>query len=473
MVQLIRLTTDDNNAYFNNTFNQDIVIERNSKIALKNLSCEVNVTEINVNFSNNIIRYQITDDNKKEVFLSKGIYNRSNYFDLLNDMTLKLNSSLLIDINSEVGKQFKVYSENSILHIETKVGYSSDYEDDQVRSAYLTKTQTNRGTYRKLKSSDDGYPVGGYDENIIQFFTIHKAICKGAAVFRCDIRITGNNENERIAGIALFKNQLSGNDTIEIEQSYVSLFFNYNTTTSKYEYGKYTNDTKSVLSNIEPLVGDQLYIIIENNKIKLRMYRSVESSFNNFGEIPYDNEDLYPVLMVQGTQELSKVKFTPDPWYTDIPEIIVEEDILIVGPYQRKIQTNHFFEFDSEDLAKFLGFENKRIPRLGTTTTQNFDIKSFNFNPSDLSESYIVELLNIPLLSFNAAKKQRQNILDTIVNTEITNDRLAYTAPYPLYINLDNSDKIILRNIKAQILKEDGSPVTINGFAQMTLLIDN
>ena len=41
MVKLIRLTSKNNNGIFNNIVNTDIIIEKNSKIALCNFSAEI------------------------------------------------------------------------------------------------------------------------------------------------------------------------------------------------------------------------------------------------------------------------------------------------------------------------------------------------------------------------------------------------------------------------------------------------
>lgn len=447
MVQLIRLTTDDNNAYFNNTFNQDIVIERNSKIALKNLSCEVNVNVFDVNFSNNVIKYQMREGNIKTVYLSKGTYTKSNINDLFQDMQNKLNQSLSLD-GAEYGKQWEVTTNDAVLNIKTEIGKKAEYTNEQIRNNIMLR---DNGIY-----SSDG------EEDELAFLTIHKSICKGSGTFFCKI----NDKGTGYIVIGLVEKQYKQTDVINLED--IKYGISYNPDTNKYTY---FIDGGEIQTNLDVSNNEYMYIIIEEGQVKLKIYRS--ASDDTLYTSLYTLEDLYPILIIEGDAQAERVRFTPDPFYTDLSiyNIELNDEVLLTAPKPSQVETLQFFEFDSTELADFLGFKNKRIPTNGTLKQFNFDIKSLNLNPSDLSESYIVELLNIPLLSFNADKKQRQNILDTIVNTEITNDRLAYTAPYPLYINLDNSDKIILRNIKAQILKEDGSPVTINGFAQMTLLI--
>ena len=46
MVRLIRLTSNNNQAIFDNTFKPDIIVKPNSKIALKSLSVAVDVSKL-------------------------------------------------------------------------------------------------------------------------------------------------------------------------------------------------------------------------------------------------------------------------------------------------------------------------------------------------------------------------------------------------------------------------------------------
>jgi hypothetical protein len=58
-MKLIRLTTTDDLGVFSNTFNEDIIIEPNSRIALHSLTTQVNTENIVIDAQNDDIVYGI------------------------------------------------------------------------------------------------------------------------------------------------------------------------------------------------------------------------------------------------------------------------------------------------------------------------------------------------------------------------------------------------------------------------------
>ena len=94
------------------------------------------------------------------------------------------------------------------------------------------------------------------------------------------------------------------------------------------------------------------------------------------------------------------------------------------------------------------------------------------------NDNYIVELMNLQLQSYdgysdnvNNIRAGRKNILATIPIDQDINDILRYAATTPYFLNLDNKDDVILRNIRARLLNLDYSPVETKGLSIMTLLI--
>ena len=60
-MRLIRLTTTDTQAFFDNSFNEDITINENSQICLENLVAELPPKAIIIDGSNDTIAYQLQD----------------------------------------------------------------------------------------------------------------------------------------------------------------------------------------------------------------------------------------------------------------------------------------------------------------------------------------------------------------------------------------------------------------------------
>jgi len=107
------------------------------------------------------------------------------------------------------------------------------------------------------------------------------------------------------------------------------------------------------------------------------------------------------------------------------------------------------------------------------------------------NDSYIVETLSLPLLSYNSSIRftnniannnqingnrqtqgSRRNILATIPFTDATG-LVQYEPNEIVYIDISNNQKINLRNLELRILDSNFDPIRIIGLADMTLLIDN
>ena len=57
-MRLIRLTTNELTGFFDNSFNEDIIIEPNSQICLSNLTAQIPTNTLIIDESNNTLTYQ-------------------------------------------------------------------------------------------------------------------------------------------------------------------------------------------------------------------------------------------------------------------------------------------------------------------------------------------------------------------------------------------------------------------------------
>lgn len=102
--KLIRLTSTSGDGVFNGLFNEDIIIPENSEIALQSLSLERRSASININNSNNTIRFQAVGSATPTVPTNTGditplaTYTKRDTITILNALenTLNRNSSMLI-----------------------------------------------------------------------------------------------------------------------------------------------------------------------------------------------------------------------------------------------------------------------------------------------------------------------------------------------------------------------------------------
>ena len=59
-MKLIRLTSTSSDGHFNNDFYEDIILDKNSQIALQNASFEIDVNIITINGTNNTLNTNIS-----------------------------------------------------------------------------------------------------------------------------------------------------------------------------------------------------------------------------------------------------------------------------------------------------------------------------------------------------------------------------------------------------------------------------
>jgi hypothetical protein len=198
----------------------------------------------------------------------------------------------------------------------------------------------------------------------------------------------------------------------------------------------------------------------------------------------YDHlKNLYPVIVfagqntVQSPCRLLLIRFTPDPYF-NVSNTYVLEDSLGAGIPSgggTPSGSKKAIKFNDADLATFFGFRNTVLEQqtIDPNNRMNHTFTSDReFTPADFSDSFVFVLDNINIEAYDGLNNGHLNILHTIVQADIVRQRLVYTAPYPLFLNVKNPYKISLRRIRGRLLREDLSEVALTGIAQITLLID-
>lgn len=123
----------------------------------------------------------------------------------------------------------------------------------------------------------------------------------------------------------------------------------------------------------------------------------------------------------------------------------------------------------NSNVRDFLGYANNP----SVTSKQPMSMKAVQvFDPSDLAEAFVVEMLSMELNSYDATSNERRSILATIPKSEDVNGNVVYDANYPLFIDINNAEDQLVRVLRARILNPDLTPLKIQGDAYMTILID-
>ena len=465
-MKIVRLTTTDNNALFDNEFQSGLTLNPNSKISLQNLVCESVNNTLTINEGNDTIKYQIKDNDINEIKLTHGNFSKSNVKDLFSDIQKKLNANLQ-NIANELGIEWKVgENQDQKVSIEYKRGTYSNFKDNWV----LNNTTTGSNNFRSTSSNDTNT-----NENNMY---LTKRMCRGSGIFRAKIDTlldSGTGDGRQGFVIALVKNNPDGKTIIQDSE----IIFGLHARTATVAYSKIVNGVKTTIAT-NPTLNDIMELGIEEGKLVCRIYNTTTPNYPGtvLFEENYDNlTSYYPVLIFNGreTNAIAKpVAFIESPFQpTTIEDNLIEDLGIVTIPTPSPQASKNFLEFEGVSLSRFLGFNNLRIPVSGTIFKNEVEyIANNNFEPTDISDTFLIEALNLKLDSYDGFSSERRNILSVIPASDETN-RILYDSSYPVFIDLNNRNNIELRNLRFRLLKNDLSPITIRGLAIMTILIQD
>jgi len=480
-MKIIRLVSQSTEGLFDNDFNEDIVVEPNSSIALHSLTAEIDIEQITIDAQDDEIKFKMfdTDTEYKVLHITHGIYNSSNYSDLFNDITIKMNS-LMSNRLGEIGFQWQIATDLAT----KKVNFCNSYGE------YITPTSVGSVKYdNKNLVGTAGGPVGsgvsgvwnrnaGVVGNYDAFLYFKTPNSKAASTFRAKIYKDDGFTDGFIIGYTttaynsntLFINPLDikyGIKCTAIGDTYSTILNGIETDTGVEAEVVGTNNTGN----------DYLSIDIYNGSINFNLTRGVASTTVNLltsGDVYNHSTNLFPVIIFLGDANcrLFNITFSSDAFYNKTNTLTFESSLTALpsgGAGRQGIRT---LVFSDVDLAKYLGYKTTTYEITSIDFLTEF-IAENTFSPSDFSDSFVIELQNLNIDSYDGLTNKRRNLLHSIVQADVIRNRLTYTAPYPLFLSLNNQHKIVLRRLRARLLREDLTPASLTGYSQISLIINN
>ena len=475
-MKLVRMTTTDPEAEFNNYFNDELVLPVDGKIGMQNISIEKEPQEIDITGDNDLIYYQIIDGEERSIQLDHTSYNDNTYPALLSDITDKLNNSNSwvagTDDNRYLGVEWKCVIEATK---KVNIGFDSKSGAEYASDWTLNTVGTTAQYYNRT--------VGQPDTTTNQSFAgFTEYLARGTGYIRSRI---GNIDNSSSGDIeidgyivGLTTTDLSGSPkTItDIEMTYAIHI--------PYATGAYRTIRDGVASATAINVGfvgagnvnnDVAECIINGDKVQLNVYQAGSGIPTQLTEFDYFNDKLYPFLIFRGSSTRARaskagLRLTPSPYATVSK---AEEGELGTPPArQNNLYENIFLRFGAISLAEYLGYDKLRYPSVGGFNKFDgyFWSADNNFEATDFADSFILELLDIPLDSYDGLKQQRKNILAVIPKSD-ADGSVIYEPSTPYFIDIRNTKALLLRNIRARILKSDYSRYKMRGQATLTILI--
>ena len=171
-MKLLRLTTRQDTAFFEATYNGNLVIPPNSKVALQSVSIKTDPAVIVVDDANNKIEYQVADNTTRVVTLEQQEVAISNIEDYFLKMTNNFNATCVPNYTTDgtpkrfIGMEWLVNrSGANTTTIGYKVGQAgenaSKWQLNNVQRGAFTSGGAQRpGSYRATNASG-GTPTGG------------------------------------------------------------------------------------------------------------------------------------------------------------------------------------------------------------------------------------------------------------------------------------------------------------------------
>ncbi len=499
-MKLLRITSEDPNGNFDNILNTDLIIKPYSQIALTNASFKNNFPTLDINSNNDSITFNTgTGNHTAQLTHSEYIGTESDGLKLLQDMTSNLNAQLSLT-GKEFGGQFKCEKTGGKIQI----GYVispfewSDFDHQEAGGWTISGTSADAS---RIATNNSGAAVGNDSVRSISEFPI----TKGAGCFRTQINTlvqdgTANNGFRMVLSPSDPDDFNTPDLTAEQDKYSISCIPDpSDLTLFKYVFRNGDGNTQDLLNagakvrpqpptqdgagNASP-TNDLVQLSVEGGSVVGKVFQTIAGTLTTFTafSVVYDAEDLYALSIIKGQAAQTALYNPKITLKTDVSNsnayISDGYDGLGVVPLPPTIRRSTFTLDLSAciPLAEFLGYERQAtagfvFTRPNYTTTATFQGgENYQLN---LSESYVVQFQSANLESFDGFLKDRFSILKVIPNVnQNTDDRICnYESSSLLFIDLNNSTSMSLRNIRARILNSRLESIRTSDLSVLTMVI--
>ena len=495
-MKLLRMTTHENDAYFETKLNTDLIVEPYSQIALSNASFTNDFKTITLSGVNDTtIQFNVGSGNHiANLTLDTYAATATDGVRLFQDIEVQLNKQLTL-VGKEFGGRFIVAADKGKNQIAYVV---SPYEFNTTRTTAIgvNISGVEGAPGRIVTLTEDTAP--SVDDSARLFF--NDPLVNGAGVFRTQIAYLLSNANVdngyRMVLTETPPAQLPADFLTAEEEKYMIGIVSDETdnTLLKYVYRDGTGLTKNLLDGATKIrpndaenhvsTNDSMDLQISGGNVKGIVYKSGAPPIEAFS-VSYNNNDLYGLIIVKGIgigDDVSTGIY--EPRYTRQTTVaaptlkgnqIYPLSLSVPVPPANRTSNMTLNLSGCIPVADFLGYD------AGTTNyiylVQNYtNVATFT---SELgltlgsSDSYLIQFLTIPLDSYDGYIQGQYSILKVIPNMSQAADqrKVNYEANNLTFIDLKNQFPITLRNIKARILTDELEPISTLHMSSITVLI--
>jgi len=504
MVKLVRLTTTDQQAIFDNNFNTEILIEPKSQVALKSVTLERVRDVVTINESNKEIYFTIADrdtienEQAQTAILTEEVYDPNLMNDpeqrLLTDIKHKINQYSQYN-NFMLGVEANASEVEGKVEIEFKQAPYQENQSDWIKDPVGSIVREVSGNNVFYKPDVSGsLPLGQVDLYQTKYMS------KGVAQFGFQLGQVGTSTDDCwYMGFSYTDPQTGATPLFDINNIYWGVKLpSQNAGPAPYQ----TIDNGTLAATTKTPTWVSADNTDTNDFVTIKKYFDPASPGRTIFEVAIRpangvisftyqktiadadlNKNFYPVLVFlsgNGNASVKDLRSTISPYNPNHNHITPTENIdyMVDEPTDKKLlnqiskHIRGFIQFQGDSLRKYLRYDTLRVPASGYN--QGFPLifkADKTYKPNNQADAFIVEFLNLPLTAWDGLVETRQPYLNVIPIQVGVGDKLIYDTPFPIFIDIDNAQPLGLRNLKVRILNNDLSPFEMTGLASMTLLI--
>ena len=501
--KLIRLHTESDDTIFDCDFHDEIVVKKNSQIALHSVTMEREHKKLIIDAGNDEIEFQINAvGGLLTANIRAGVYGRNDLETLFNEITDNMNEELRIGNTKECGTQIRVEL-NQDNKVVIKAYFSPIWRFDNVAGVPFAdkffEDQNIQRTSNQLRRGD-----GIKGEAYTSFTYSNQPFTTGCGIFKVRAKSLASASvgTGFIMGLTTNLDALTNNKLVDTDVDY-GIYVPASATIIKTKILKdgvwEDNDDGFVprqVTTTDQANNDVFSIELQNiggvQGIAFRQY------FNNLGTPdsrtietdegatynPRDSDGkpikYYPFISLLGSPvncilDLCGVNFDPSSYQTADHSA---NDLGALNNVPNSINIPSIYRLNmSSDIRDFLGFTND-FPNVGDVTSiQGEFIARYTMKQFVNADNYLVELLNIQVNSYDSLIKGRKNLLSIIPVNEVIIDQdtglIQYEPHEKLFLDMNNDFDLSLRNIKARITNADYNVLPITGMANLNIVISH
>lgn len=335
-MRLIRLQTDQDNCMFDNSFQDDILIQPGAKIALQNVCILKTPESVYIGNLDITITYQISGADSADpptAILETGSYNTKNFDTLLSDITTKMNRELDITKARHLGIQWKAHLVDNVVQIEYEQPFRTPLKAMISKFNFVTSNGVTTSGAVSLVAQGDATETTG-----AQFIYVNAPITKGCGIFSAkvvDLIATAGGSTGFILGLVAKQagtiskiekaKYLFGVTTRGASSSITSALVNGNTAAT----------TGSTAQN------DFVGIEMHTNQVHMVLYKNASPTKTVIHSVDIDpSVDYYPAITFfdDSSTKLQTINCALDPFASPVlvnepSSAVTVEDVQNITPY--------------------------------------------------------------------------------------------------------------------------------------------